>query len=106
MKIKFTPSRMNYQAQGFVDGDIISINGEVLDFSALGEGDILPCEAVGNDMVASEITRINGVIHLSVISPHGVHVPHESKYPSGDFVDVEGVIPFPAYSEILSGEQE
>ena len=52
-------------------GDKLTINGKAYDFSVVPDGAILPRDAVDCPWLASDVERINGVLHLSLIIPHG-----------------------------------
>jgi len=82
MKIKLYPVRMDEQLAASVSGDTIILNGAVLDFSTLQEGDMLPSTAINNKWIAGDIARKNGVVHLSLILPHGTNAPLETRFPA------------------------
>lgn len=47
------------------------LNGDILNFSSLPDGAILPRSAISNDWIARDVERLQGQLHLSVILPHG-----------------------------------
>ena len=81
MKIKLSPQGRATPLVAKVVGDVIILNGESYDFSPLQEGETLPADATGCDWFASPIERIDGVIHLTLILPHGNFAPHETRFP-------------------------
>lgn len=97
MKVRFTPSRMDRHFSGTVDGDVITVNGQSLDFSPLQDGGELPAAAINAAWVADLVYRQGGEVYITLICPHGENAPDETRFPSGDYISVEGVIPFPAY---------
>lgn len=100
MKILLSPSRMDEALHAEVIGDTIKLNQEVLDFSLLTTGGVLPREAVNNPWVASDIRRIDGEIHLTLILPHGDNAPRETRFPSSFNVPMtvmNGPVPLPPY---------
>lgn len=97
MKIRFSPARMDDPVSGHVDGDIITLAGVAIDLSPLNEGATLPHGAILNHYVVGDVERISGDIFLTLICPHGANAPDETRFPSGDYIDVVGEIPFPVY---------
>lgn len=81
MKIKLSPCRMDEQLAATVDGDILTVNGVALDFSPLQEGETLPHGAINTQWIASDVTRINGELHLTLVLPHGAHAPQKTRFP-------------------------
>ena len=51
MKIYLSPVRMDMQLVASVAGDTITVNGNVLDFTPLLEGETLPSTAILNDWI-------------------------------------------------------
>lgn len=81
MFISFVPQRRNDTLSFSVSGDLLTVNGVDLDFSAIEEGDVLPQEAVGSEWIVSDVTRVNGEIHLTLIKPHGPNPTREEAFP-------------------------
>ncbi|MGU5821794.1 hypothetical protein ACV1EH_21105 [Aeromonas caviae] len=98
MKIRFSPARMDEPLSGHVDGDILTLAGVAIDLSPLNEGATLPHGAISSPYIVGDVERRDGVISLTLICPHGANAPYETRFPSGDYISVEGVIPFPAYN--------
>lgn len=104
MQITFTPMRHDDQLVMSKSADTLTINGEAYDLSVIPDGATLPCDAVACDWLASDIERINGTIHLTLILPHGADAPQETLFPQPITVTTDGPITLPAY-EIIE-EQE
>ena len=81
MKISFTPVRRDDLLSLIVDGDTLTINDEAFDFTPLSEGQTLPRADVPCDWLTSDVERINGEIHLTLILPHGAKAPQETRFP-------------------------
>ncbi len=96
MNISFSPMRRDDTLSLSKSGDILTINGEAFDFSALPEGATLPRDAVTCDWLASDVTRTGGVIHLTLILPHGPRAPAETLFPA-PIAATDGAIGLPAY---------
>jgi hypothetical protein len=71
MKIIYTPQRRDDACDVSISGDVLTINGEALDFSAIPEGATLPRGAVACGWLASDVERIAGALHLTLIEPQG-----------------------------------
>lgn len=73
MKITFLP-QYNPGAERpvlSVQGDVLTINGEELDFGPLGEGEAIGGEATGHPMLShyDHIRRVGGVVEVVLIAP-------------------------------------
>lgn len=100
MKIKLSPCRMDEKLEARVSGDTLTLNGESFDFAQLQEGDLLPQSAVNCRWLASSVERVDGVICLTILLPHGARAPQETLFPENfdTYLTVEsGPVPIPAY---------
>ncbi|MGY3928590.1 hypothetical protein [Aeromonas simiae] len=107
MKIKLSPFSTDDRLIAEVRGDALELNGSVLDFTPLGEGDILPVSAIDSPWIASDVTRTDGEISLTLRVPHGAHAPRETLFPAAFAVPMtvmDGPVPLPPYeteSEVM-----
>lgn len=100
MKIKFSPFRGNERLDVSVSGDSIIVNGTEFDFSQLQEGDVLPSSAIDSLWFGSDVERVDGVVCLTLRTPHGFHAPQETLFPENFdtyLTVVSGLVPIPAY---------
>lgn len=100
MKIKLSPNNNPSRLTAVVSGDTITLNGVDLDFSLLGEGDVLPAAAIDSPWIASDVTRVGGEISLTLCLPHGANAPHETRFPAAFDVPMTvmvGHVPLPPY---------
>ncbi|MGP3699185.1 hypothetical protein [Rhodobacter sp. NSM] len=97
MHITVTPQRRDDRLTLTRSGDILTINGEALDLSGIPEGATLPRDAVACDWLASDIERIGGVLHLTLLLPHGPDAPAATLFPEPVLVEADGPIPVPAW---------
>ena len=100
MKIKLSPVRSdNEPLIASVKGDVITVNGAAYDLSPLEAGEELPAP----EPFAGSITRDDGgVIHLTLMLPHGANAPEETRFPAAfeTAIDIEsGDVPVPPYDE-------
>lgn len=68
MRISFTPQARFDALSVQVSGDVITIDGEQLDFSALPDGHSVPFKSKWS---AGPARREGGVLHIPLIYPHG-----------------------------------
>lgn len=99
MNISFSPMRRDDTLTVSLTGDILTLNGEAFDFSALPDGATLPRDAVACDWLDSDVERIGGVIHLTLILPHGADAPQSTLFPA-PITATDGPITLPVYEEI------
>lgn len=100
MKIKLSPINHETRLYAFVNGDVLTLNGIELDFSPLGEGGVLPAAAIDSPWIASDVTRTDGEISLTLRVPHGANAPRETLFPAAFDVPMTvmaGPVPLPPY---------
>lgn len=100
MQIQFTPMRHANRLSLSKTGDTLTVNGEDFDLSGIPDGATLPRAAVACDWLASDIARVDGVLHLTLILPHGMSAPDETLFPASVTVTGNGPIALPPYEEI------
>lgn len=71
MFVTLSPIRMDATLALHRAGDTLSVNGLAFDLAALPEGGRLPREAVGCDLLVSDVTRTGGRLRLTLLLPHG-----------------------------------
>ena len=52
-------------------GDILTINGDTVDLSVIPDGATLPPGAIDNPWIVGPVERIDGVLHVTLLLPHG-----------------------------------
>ncbi len=77
--VTLTPQRSDAQYTITADGDVLTVGEQVLDFSALADGESIPADEVGCDAIVSDVTRSGGDIHLTVIAPYGADATDEMR---------------------------
>ena len=95
MQITLTPQRRDDTLTLMRSGDVLTINGEAFDFAAIPEGGTLPRDAVACDWLAGDVTRSGGVLHLTLILPHGADAPHETLFPAALTLTGDGPVVLP-----------
>lgn len=103
MKIKLSPVRSdNEPLAASVEGDVITVNGTAYDLSPLEASEELPAT---EPFAGSIIRDADGVIHLTLMMPHGANAPEETRFPAAfaEAMDIDsGNIPVPPYDEEAS----
>lgn len=97
MHISFSPVRQNQCVVFEKRGDCLIIDGEAFDFSDLPNGAQLPADAVASAFVTGPVERIGGVLHLTVLLPHGADAPDSTRFAEPVTVLEDGPVPLPAF---------
>ena len=95
MRISFSPMRRDDTLEVSKTADVLTINGETLDLSALPDGATLPAGAVSCEWITGPIERIDGEIHLTLILPHGANPSPSVAFPEPITVTADGPITLP-----------
>lgn len=91
MHIKFSPQRRDDTLTlERTAPDRLRINGELYNFGPLGEGGVLP--GVPCEWIVGPVTRTDGMIHLTLILPHGPNPTETQAYPQPITVTEDGPI--------------
>lgn len=98
MKIYLQPTRCDEKLAVSVSGDVIFINDCKLDLSNLREGEKISSRAIGNMFVVGDVFRVGGDIHISILLPHGIDAPIETRFPSETPISViSGMVNLPPF---------
>ena len=95
MKIILSPQRRNDTLTITKQGDTLTINGTAYDFSVIPDGATLPKEATDCAWLASDVERIDGVLHLTLLLPHGANASHAARFPQPIINPADGVLELP-----------
>lgn len=95
MHITLSPVRMDESLTASREGDVLILNGEYFDFSPLTEGATLPAEAIDSEWIAGPVSRIDGVLHLTLRLPHGPNPSQAEAFPEPIHVTEDGPIQLP-----------
>ena len=104
MYIKLSPQRSDKRLTLEKQNQTLIINGESFDFSELPEGATLPRDAIVSDVITSDVERIDGEIHLTVLLPHGANAPEETRFPEPISATEDGIIALPPYDIVVEEE--
>ena len=95
MHITLNPQRRDDTLTVSKSGDTLTINGIAYDFSVIPDGATLPASAVDCEYITGNIERINGVLHISIILPHGPNPSQEVAFPAPIVNQPDGVLELP-----------
>jgi hypothetical protein len=96
MKINLSPQCRDDELSVIVSGDILVLNGEVLDLTPLPEGGTLPRNAVENPWLIGDVIRKDGQIELTLLFPHGFDASEAARFPEPLIVTTNGKVELPA----------
>ncbi|MNZ91180.1 hypothetical protein D3C78_1101550 [compost metagenome] len=96
MIIKLSPILMYTDFNVSVAGDVLTINGDELDFSPLPNGASLPKAAIANDWILGDVVRdAEGVLHVSLMFPHGPDASEAARFPEPITITEDGPVELP-----------
>lgn len=95
MRINLAPQRRDGTLSVLKAGDVLTINGEVFDFSAIPDGADLPGDAVACEFVVGTVSRITGDLNLTLIVPHGPNPSQQVAFPSALINPPDGALALP-----------
>lgn len=95
MKIILSPQRRDDTLTVTKQGDTLTINGTSYDFSVVPDGATLPKEATDCAWLASDVERIDGVLHLTLLLPHGANASEAARFPQPLINPADGVLELP-----------
>ena len=95
MKITLYPVRRDSQLTVGRQGDTLTINGIAYDFSVIPEGATLPASAVDCEYITGSVERINGVLQISLVLPHGPNPSQAVAFPEPLINPADGVLELP-----------
>lgn len=104
MKILLFPMRGDSPLEAAVAGEVLTVNGVDLDLSPLPDGATLPRAAIDCAFIAGDVRRIDGLLHVPLVLPHGPKAPEGTRFPDPILVDVDGPVALPTYDDVLAEE--
>lgn len=69
MKIILYPQRRDDELTLSLQGERLTVSGDVLDLSTIPDGATVPMEAIDNPFIAGPIERIDGELRISLLLP-------------------------------------
>lgn len=81
MNIAFSPIRSDTILTLSREGDTLVVNNDRLEFGRISEGDLLPSDGVDNPWVVGGVERKGGILHVTVLRPHGANASEADRFP-------------------------
>lgn len=99
-QIALSPQRSDDQLSLEVSGQTLIINGDEFQFASLPDGATIPRDDFPADcFITDDVQKIDGVIHVTVILPHGPNPSVEQAFPEPIAVSVDGPVTLPENEE-------
>lgn len=97
MTINLSPQRRdeNNELTVIKNGDALTINGEVFDFTQIPEGGLLPKESVTCEWLISDVKRTNQKLELTLLLPLKYEASEAARFPQPIINPPDGEIQFP-----------
>lgn len=95
MNITLTPQRRDDTLTVSKQGDTLTINGTAFDLAVIPDGATLPATATGCEYLIGNVERINGVLHLTMLLPHGANPTQAQAFPQPIIDPVDGPLELP-----------
>ena len=95
MKITLSPQRRDDTLEVIKSGNTLTINGTAYDFSVIPDGATLPLDAVDCIWLASDVERIDGILHLTLLLPHSATASYDARFPTPIIDPADGILVFP-----------
>ena len=103
MIISFSPQRRDDTLVVSKSDDVLTINGDVIDLSVIPDGATLPASAIDNEWIVGNVDRIDGILQVTLILPHGRNPSRAVAFPDPITVTEDGLIELPADKEPTHG---
>lgn len=95
MHITLSPQRRDDTLTVVKQGDMLTINGVEYDFSVVPDGATLPFGATDCQWLASDVERINGVLHMTLILPLVANASGAACFPAPFVNPADGQLELP-----------
>lgn len=95
MRISFSPQRRDDDLIVAKHGDTLTVNGDQIDLSVIPDGATLPAAAIDCEWIAGPVERIDGVLHVTLILPHGPNPSQAVAFPAPITVTGDGPVDVP-----------
>lgn len=99
MYIKLSPQRRDDTLTVLKQGDALTVNGEVFDFSSLPEGGVLPSDAINSQWFVGDVSRNDGQLALTLVLPCGPNATEALRFPADMVALEDGLLTFPSDKE-------
>ena len=103
MKLTFSPVRMEAPIVAHVEGDVLTLNKQALDFGPLPKGAVLPRAAIDCPWIAGDVVRdAAGLLIVPLVLPHGGNPPTETLFPADLLTQTTGPVALPVFDRVTA----
>lgn len=95
MIILLSPFRSEEQLSVSKEGNTLTVNGELYDFSRMGEGDTLPASAVTSTWIDRDVEYVDGQLVVTLLFPNPWNYSPEQAFPVPLLNVPDGPVSFP-----------
>lgn len=95
MHITLSPARSDAALAVVKQGEVLVVNGSWIDFGPLPDGATLPASAIDCECIVGPVKRINGVLHITLLLPHGADASEAVRYPEPIINPPDGPLELP-----------
>lgn len=95
MIISFSPQRRDDALTVSKNGETLTINGDLVDMTGIPDGATLPAEAISGEWIVGPIERIDDVLHVTLLLPHGPSPSQAVAFPEPVTVTADGPVAVP-----------
>ncbi len=95
MILKLSPQRRDDTLTLIKQGDALTINGTVYDFTPLPDGATLPREAIDCKWICGNVERVNGELVIPILLPHGPDASESVRFPGPLTITSDGQVVLP-----------
>lgn len=105
MHVSFSPQRRDDTLSLSKSGDVLTINDDVFDLSVVPDGATLPAGAISNEWFVGPVERIDGMLHITLLLPHGPSPEQWQAFPEPMTVTEDGPVDVPCDTVITVEHQ-
>jgi len=95
MKINLSPQRRDDTLSVSLNGDVLTLNDQVIDLSVIPDGATYPDGADFSPYIIGPVERINGEINLTLILPNAANASEAARFPKTISVTDNGPVELP-----------
>jgi len=95
MHITLSPQRRDDNLTVIKQGDTLTINGAAYDFSGVSDGATLPKAATDCEWLASDVRRVDGVLHMTLTLPNAADASEAARFPDPMVDPADGTLALP-----------
>ncbi|MBK5400521.1 hypothetical protein JFU47_28015 [Pseudomonas sp. TH39(2020)] len=81
MNIILTPQRRDDTLEVIKAGSVLTVNGQVFDFSRMRDGDTLANSAINSEWFAGDVEKVEGELTLTLLLPNPWNYSPEQAFP-------------------------